>query len=150
MYNKTMDNYWIAILYFFIAYALVNFIGFVHYMIYKKFMRMGNTREDSNSRFTLAYQKTIRFQPLYALVIFPVFAGMYLRTLGTIEDMLQVVFTSLIWGVLMIIMDMLTRVIIPHPVAMSFEDFYVKHQPWLIIIYIIVFASPFVAYAILQ
>ncbi len=145
-----MDNYWISIVYYFIAYALVNLIGIIHVTINKKFLRMGNTPADSESNFTAAYKKTIPFQPFYTLVIFPVFAGMYLRTLGTIEDMLQVVFMSLIWGGLTIILDALTRVLIPHPWAMTAQDYYVKHQPWLILHYIIIFASPFVAYLLMK
>ena len=41
--------------------------------------------------------------------------------------------------------DLVGWILIPHPWAMTFKEFYVDYQPWITLIYLVIFFSPIVA-----
>ena len=141
-----MENFWVSILYYFVAMILVTLVGIAHTIFNIKVFHMKSMADSPGMG--EAYEKTKPFHPLYNLVIFPIFAGMYFRTLEFV-DMNTVILTSLIWGTLTIIIDFFGWVAIKHPWSMSPRDFYIKYQPWISIIYLVIYASPFIAYYIL-
>jgi hypothetical protein len=53
-------------------------------------------------------------------------------------------YLGLIWSILIIVLDLIGWVIIQHPYTLSFYQFYIEAQPWITIVYIAVFVSPFI------
>ena len=49
------------------------------------------------------------------------------------------------WAILCILIDLAGWILIPHPWAMTFKEFYVDYQPWITLIYLVIFFSPIVA-----
>ena len=82
-------------------------------------------------------------------IIFPVCAFFYLHRLNTVTFS-DVVVTSLIWGTLTIVIDVIGWVLIKHPWSLTFREFYIDYQPWITLIYLAIYASPFIAYGALQ
>ena len=39
-------------------------------------------------------------------------------------------------------MDLVGWVLIPHPLQLSFKQFYVEYQPWIMLVYIAIFLGP--------
>lgn len=141
-----MENLWRSLFYYFAAYFIVTLIGVFHtifniYVLHYKSMKDSPGMGD-------AYEKTKPFHPLYNLIIFPVFAGLFLNTLSSL-DLGTVIFTSLLWGTLTIIIDVFGWVIIKHPWSLSFKEFYIDYQPWITLTYLVIYASPFLAFGII-
>lgn len=141
-----MENFWGSVLFCLAAMIVVTLIGILHTIFNIKFLHMKSMAESPGMGD--AYEKTKPFHSLYNIVIFPIFAGLYFRTLGTV-DFKTAALTSLVWGTLIIVFDFFGWVVIKHPWSMSVRDFYIKYQPWITLIYLAIYASPFLAYFIM-
>ena len=95
------------------------------------------------------YEKTKPWHPLYNVVIFPIFAYLYLHGLE-IVTLTEVMATSLIWGTITVVFDLFGWVLIKHPWSLTFREFYIDYQPWITLIYITIYASPFIAYGFMR
>ena len=95
------------------------------------------------------YEATKPWHPLYNILIFPIAAYMYLFTLPVVTPY-EVVLTSLLWGTLTIIVDVVGWVIIKHPWSLTFKEFYIDYQPWITLIYLAIYISPFLAYLVMM
>lgn len=94
------------------------------------------------------YEKTKPWHPLYNIIIFPIFASLYLNGLETVA-LTNVIATSLLWGTITVIFDVIGWVCIKHPWSLTFKEFYIDYQPWITLIYITIYASPFIAYGVM-
>lgn len=140
-----MDNFGFSMLWFWLAYFIVTDIGVIHTIFNIKVLKMKSMKESKGMG--EGYEKTKPWHPLYNIIIFPIFAYIYLNGLETIT-LLNVIMTSLIWGTITVIFDLIGWVLIKHPWSLSFKEFYVDYQPWITLIYITIYASPFIAYGI--
>ena len=95
------------------------------------------------------YEKTKPWHPLYNLLVFPAFAYLYLSGLET-ATLSNVIATSMIWGTITVVFDLIGWVLIKHPWSLTVREFYVDYQPWITLIYITIYASPFIAYGIMN
>lgn len=95
------------------------------------------------------YEKTKPWHPLYNIIIFPIFAYIYLTGPETVTFS-NVIATSIIWGTITVLFDLIGWVVIKHPWSLSFKEFYIDYQPWITLIYITIYASPFIAYGVCQ
>lgn len=132
---------------YWLAYIIVTAIGVLHtifniYVLHYKSMKNSPGMGE-------AYEKTKPWHPLYNIILFPFFATLYLNGVGniTFENVLA---TSLIWGGLTVIFDLIGWVLIKHPYSLSFKEFYIDYQPWITLTYISIFASPFIAWGIMS
>jgi hypothetical protein len=48
------------------------------------------------------------------------------------------------WAVVCILIDLVGWILIPHPWAMTFKEFYIDYQPWITLTYLVIFFSPLV------
>lgn len=142
-----MTNFATSMLCYWSAYFIVTLIGILHTIFNITVLHMKSMKDSPGMG--EGYEKTKPWHPLYNIIIFPIFATIYLHSLpdSTINDALT---TSLLWGTITIIFDLFGWVLIKHPWSLSFKDFYIKYQPWISLIYLAIFASPFIAYIILQ
>lgn len=79
---------------------------------------------------------------LLNLLVWPPFAWLYLRGFPTEEAGYEAFRLGTFWAVTTIIVDLIGWVLIPHPWAMTLKEMYVDYQPWISLIYLIIFASP--------
>ena len=142
-----MKNFGYSMLWFWIAYFIVTDIGVLHTIFNIKVLHMKSMKESPGMG--EGYEKTIPWHPLYNVVIFPIFAYLYLHGLE-IVTLTEVMATSLIWGTITVVFDLFGWVLIKHPWSLTFREFYIDYQPWITLIYITIYASPFIAYGFMR
>ena len=100
---------------------------------------------DSPESYYPAYLKTFPFHPLYCILIWSLSAFLYYRRNKTEKKQWKTALSlGLIWSILIIVFDLIGWVIIPHPFRLTFYEFYVEGQPWITMVYFVVFLSPFI------
>ncbi|MCI8384317.1 MAG: hypothetical protein HFJ33_05605 [Clostridia bacterium] len=146
-----MERIGFSVLYFLIGYIVITWIGFLHTVFNIKVLKMKSMKESGGKGKGLgeAYNKTKPWHPLYNLIILPIFAYVYLKGLDTIT-LSNVIVTSIIWGTSAIVIDLVGWVLIKHPLSLTFRRFYIEYQPWITFVYLVMYASPFIAYWIIQ
>lgn len=142
-----MKNFGYSMLWFWIAYFIVTNIGVLHTIFNIKVLHMKSMKEGPGMG--EGYEKTKPWHPLYNVVIFPIFAYLYLHGLEAIT-LSDVIATSLIWGTITVVFDLFGWVLIKHPWSLTFREFYIDYQPWITLIYITIYASPFIAYGFMR
>lgn len=141
-----MDNLELVVFYYFAAYLIVTIIGIFHTIFNIKVLHYKSMKESPGMG--EAYEKTKPFHVLYNLIIFPLFAILYLSSLEP-PTFMDAVWLSLVWGTATIILDVFGWVIIKHPWSLSFREFYVDYQPWITLIYLAIYISPFIGYGLI-
>ena len=130
-------------LWLFIAYVVGTWIGIGHTIFNIKVLHMKSMKESEG--LGEGYEKTKPWHPLYNIIIFPIFGWIYVS--GLAEPTLTVALTAgLIWAVASILIDLIGWVLIPHPLRLTFKQFYVGYQPWITMIYIAIFLGPVIGY----
>lgn len=142
-----MKNFGYSMLWFWIAYIIVTNIGVLHTIFNIKVLHMKSMKESPGMG--EGYEKTKPWHPLYNVVIFPIFAYLYLHGLEIVM-LTEVMATSLIWGTITVVFDLFGWVLIKHPWSLTFREFYIDYQPWITLIYITIYASPFIAYGFMR
>lgn len=93
------------------------------------------------------YERTRPWHPLYNLFVFPFFAWLYFSQLGKVSLGLAIA-VGLVWLLITAAIDFFGWVAIKHPWSMTFREFYIDYQPWISIIYLVIFLSPMLAFYI--
>ena len=141
-----MQNFGYSMLWFFIAYTLVTWIGILHTIFNIKVLHMKSMKESPGMG--EGYEKTKPWHPLYNIIIFPIFGFLYMNGLSnpTINEAL---ITGLIWTLICIIGDLVGWVLIKHPWRLTFKEFYIDYQPWITLIYIAIFLGPIIGFLLI-
>lgn len=73
----------------------------------------------------------------------PWFALSYLRGFepGQVRNR-EALRLAIFWTVVSMLVDLIGWVLIRHPWALTFHEFYVEYQPWITLIYLVIFATP--------
>lgn len=142
-----MENFGSSMLCYWIAYFVVTGIGVLHTIFNIAVLHMKSMKDGPGMG--EGYEKTKPWHPLYNIVIFPVFSYIYLSGLETVA-LSNVIATALIWGTITVAFDLIGWVLIKHPWSLTFKEFYVDYQPWITLIYLTIYASPFIAYGIMN
>lgn len=141
-----MRNFGWSMLWYWCAYLIVTAIGVAHTAFNALVLHMGiMSKEPRPMKEIESYAKTMPFHPLYNILIFPVFAGLYLGGL-TSPSWTDALLTGILWLGVTAVFDLVGWVLIPHPWHCTFRDFYVDYQPWIFLIYLVIFASPLLAF----
>lgn len=142
-----MENFGLLILWYWVAYFIVTGMGILHTIFNIVVLHMKSMKDSPGMG--EGYEKTKPWHPLYNIIVFPIFALLYFNGLETIT-LSTVISTSLIWGSLTIVFDLLGWVLIKHPWSLTFKEFYIDYQPWITLIYIAIYASPFITYGLMN
>lgn len=142
-----MQHFGFSMLWFWTAYFIVTAAGVLHTVFNITVLHMKSMKDSPGMG--EGYEKTKPWHPLYNIIIFPIFALIYLRGLETV-NMSDVIITSLVWGTITVIFDLFGWIIIKHPWSLTLKEFYIDYQPWITLIYITIYSSPFIAYGILH
>lgn len=141
-----MENFGFSMLWYWTAYIIVTLLGVGHTVFNIYILKMKPMDEHSMGE---GYEKTKPWHPLYNIIVFPIFAFIYFNGLEVIT-LSNVIATSLIWGTITVVFDVFGWVIIKHPWSLTFKGFYIDYQPWITLIYLAIYASPFITYTIMQ
>ena len=134
-------------LYYWLAYIIVTLIGIFHTIFNIKFLKMKSMKNSPGMG--EGYEKTKPWHPLYNIIIFTFFSYLYLSLFES-PSIKIVILVSIIWGSITIIFDLIGWVLIKHPWSLSFKEFYVDYQPWITLIYLTIYSSPFIAYNLMN
>lgn len=136
-----------VVLWFLVAYFVVTLIGIGHTCFNWLVLKMENDKSKPvKSMYDIvAYAKTVPFHPLYNIVIWPIFAYLVLNIGGTANLWTDALVLGAVWSIATIVIDLFGWVIIRHPWAMTWKEMYVDYQPWIALIYLTIFVSPFIA-----
>ncbi len=139
-------NLGLFMLWFWSAYVIVTLVGIVHTIFNWKVLKIENKMSKISTMYDIvAYAKTVPFHPLYNIIIWPIFAYLYLREISTANIWSEALILGTSWVLITIIFDLLGWVIVKHPWRMTFKEMYVDYQPWITFIYISIFISPFIS-----
>ena len=140
-----MKSFGLSILLYWAAYLIVTVIGILHTIFNITVLHMKSMKDSPGMG--EGYERTKPWHPLYNIIIFPFFAYLYLNGLET-ATLSDADVTSILWGTITVIFDLFGWVLIKHPWSLTFREFYIDYQPWITLIYIAIYASPFIAYGI--
>lgn len=87
-----------------------------------------------------AYKKTIPYQPIYNIVVFSLLSINNFNN----QPLNVLILVGISWFTFSVLFDLVFWVIIPHPWHVSFNELYIKHQPWLILCYLCTVLAPFI------
>ena len=141
--KNLMENLGLSMLWYWAAYFIVTGIGVLHTIFNIAVLHMKSMKDGPGMG--EGYEKTKPWHPLYNIIIFPIFAYLYFHGSEAITRS-NVIVTSLIWGTVTVVFDLIGWVLIKHPWSLTFREFYVDYQPWITLIYITIYASPWIAY----
>jgi hypothetical protein len=134
------------ILVFCLAYIITTLVGIAHTIFNWKVLKMENKVEKITTMYdVVAYAKTVPFHPLYNIIIWPVFSYFYLHMVNPVNVWRDAFVLGAAWTLITIIIDLFGWVIIKHPWRMTFKEMYLDYQPWISLIYLAIFVSPFIA-----
>ena len=138
-------NIGMFIIWLIVAYIIVTWIGVGHTIFNSKVLHMKSLKESEG--LGEAYEKTKPWHPLYNIIIFPIFGWLYMSGLEG-PTLKAALIAGAIWAIVSIIIDLIGWVLIPHPLRLTFKQFYVEYQPWITLIYIAIFLGPVMGYFI--
>ncbi len=142
-----MEDFGHSMLWYWLAYAIVTIIGILHTVFNIVVLHMKSMKDSPGMG--EGYEKTKPWHPLYNVIVFPAFAYCYFRGLEAVTFS-NVIATSILWGTITVVFDLIGWVLIKHPWSLTVREFYVDYQPWITLIYIAICASPFIAYGIMN
>ena len=127
---------------FIIGYLLASAMDALHTTFNIYVRKIPNTSQNGMSE---AYERTRKYHPIYNLILFSYASWLFLRgeLYLTAGIALQ---TGFIWLVLDALLDMLLGVVIKHPFAKSWKDYYIGDQPWVTLSYLAVLLAPMLGY----
>ena len=142
-----MQNFGMSMLWYWISYILVTWVGVAHTIFNIKVLHMKSMKEGPG--LGEGYEKTKPWHPLYNIIIFPIFGFLYMNGLANpaIEEAL---ITGTIWAGISIIFDLVGWVLIKHPLRLTFKQFYIEYQPWITLIYIAIFLGPVIGFLFIK
>jgi hypothetical protein len=136
-----------AIYSFLAAYWITNLLGFLLTVLFSIIFHPPSPQElGSPASQAPAYLMTLPYHPLLNLVVWPVFAWSYLRRIVPEMRGKEARNLGIFWVAITIVVDLIGWVLIPHPWAMTFKEFYIDYQPWITLIYLIILAAPIVVF----
>ena len=138
-----MQNVLLSLLFFYLAYVVVTLFGIAHTIFNVKVLHMKSMKESKGMG--EAYEKTKPWHPLYNIIVFPIFGLLYLKGINN-PTMNEAIITGAFWSIIAILIDLVGWVLIKHPWRLTFKEFYVDYQPWITLIYIIIFIAPIISF----
>lgn len=140
-----MQNIGRSMLLFWICYILVTVVGILHTVFNIYVLHMKPMDEHGMGE---GYEKTKPWHPLYNIILFTVFGWLYLKGIP-MPTVREALITGGIWTGICIVFDVFGWVLIKHPWSLSFREFYIDYQPWISLIYLVIFLGPVLGFLIL-
>ena len=139
-------NIGLSMLWFWVAYIVVTLVGILHTCFNWLVLKIENDKNKPiKSMYDIVpYAKTLPFHPLYNIIVWPIFSYIYFNMINPERLWLDALIIAITWCLVTIIVDVFAWVLIKHPWSMTWKEMYVDYQPWLSLIYLSIFVSPFI------
>jgi hypothetical protein len=132
---------------FIVAYCVVTIMAGATTIIYEILAHSPEAPKGVSILKAPAFAATVPYHVLIMLIVWPVFAWLYFRKRQNenytmeLKETLQL---SFFWLIAAIIVDFIGFVLLRHPYSLTPFEFYVVYQPWISLIYISIFLSPYI------
>ena len=136
-----------SLLWYWISYVVVTWIGIGHTIFNILVLHMGSMAQGPG--LGEGYEMTKPWHPLYNIILFTIFGLLYLRKVEGL-NFKKAMATGALWSGISIVIDLFGWVIIKHPWSLTFKQFYVEYQPWITLVYLAMFIAPVISYLILN
>jgi hypothetical protein len=134
-----------ATTYLFLAYWIVTALGILLTIVFAVTLRPFSSVAVPMLQVP-AYVMSVPFHPLLNLLVWPVFGWLYLRrSTPDSERQMEALRLGFFWLLATAVIDLFGWVLVPHPWHMTLDQFYVGYQPWISLIYLVIFISPVLA-----
>lgn len=136
-----------ALLLFLAAYVLVTILASVTTETYAAIHNSPEPPPGVSILKAAAFVATVPYHVLIMLIIWPIFAWIYFKkplyknATQRIEETRSLAF---LWMIAAILVDFVGFVLIKHAYSLTPYEFYVVYQPWITLIYIAIFLSPWI------
>ena len=131
---------------FAVAYIVITIVATAFSLALEKAMQVPDSVLPLESS---AYLMAERFFPLLNLMVWMPVAGLYFKGRGRALDTREARLLGAFWLALALVVDYVGFVLIKDPISLSPHDFYIGQFPWIYLIYLSVFASPW-CYVVLR
>jgi hypothetical protein len=135
-----------AFAYFVIAYVLVTILAAALTIAYGTIHQLPEAAPGQSMLEAPAFVATVPYHVLIMVLVWPVFAWLYFRKRmpGPRGEARETFALGLLWLLAAMIVDFVGFVLIDNPWSMTPHEFYVVYQPWISLIYLAIFASPWI------
>ena len=137
-----------ALIYFFVAYCVVTVLATATSVTYGIIYQTPQPEELGVSLLKApSFVATVPYHVVIMLLVWPVFAWMYFRKRrqgNHDKEVRETLRLSFFWLAAAMIVDLVCFVLIKHPYSLTPHEFYVEYEPWISLIYISIFLSPFI------
>lgn len=136
-----------SLLWYWISYVVVTWIGIAHTIFNILVLHMGSMAQGPG--LGEGYEMTKPWHPLYNIILFTIFGLLYLRKVEGLTTR-KAMATGALWSGISIVIDLFGWVVIKHPWSLTFKQFYIEYQPWITLVYLAMFIAPVLSYLILN
>lgn len=139
------DHFGWVILWLVVAYSVVTLVGLIHVIILSRVFGVPGYKEAGVPFMkSPAYVKTKPYQPIYNIILFPIFIWICLQGFGTANTVHALYQIAITWTIVSIMIDFISWIVIPHPFRFTLKEFYIDYQPWISLIYLSIFVSHYI------
>jgi hypothetical protein len=132
-----------AVVYLLLAYWIVTLFGFLLTLAFWAWLPLPTAQElGVSASQSPAYLLTVPYHPLLNLLVWPFFAALYLRNFPAGQRKGEALRLGAFWVIITMVVDLIGWVLIKHPWSMTFKQMYVDYQPWITLIYLVIFGAP--------
>ena len=136
-----------SLIWYAICYVAVTWVGIGHTIF--NILVLGMSGMSEGPGLGVGYEMTKPWHPLYNIILFTVFAILYLRKVNDLT-VRKAMLTGALWAGISIVIDLVGWVLIKHPLSLTFRQFYIEYQPWITLVYLAMFMAPVIAFLILD
>lgn len=143
MKNESKLNSKRALITFLIAYIIVTILATASSIGYSIFLNVPAVPKSGESVLQAPnFVATVPFHVLIMFIIWPLFTRYYFKK--RVPEFKETLNLALFWLIAAIVLDYLAYVMPTHAYALTHYEFYVIYQPWISLIYLAIFSSPFI------
>ncbi|GGM56518.1 hypothetical protein ACFFX1_29360 [Dactylosporangium sucinum] len=137
-----------ALAWFVPAYLIVTVLASASTLIYAGVNDTAAADEAASSMVTApSFTATVPYHVLIMLLVFTPAAYLYFRRPRGGNQTRETLLLALCWLAAAMVVDFVGFVVIQNPWSMPAREFYVDYQPWISLIYLAIFASPWLRLA---
>jgi len=140
-------NFIRALALFFVAYIIVTILAAATTECYGLISNLPPPLPGVSPVQTPVFLATVPYHVLIMLIVWTLFAWIYFRKRRNINpgaEKTETLNLAILWLVLAMVVDCVGFVLIKHPYSLSAHAFYVDYQPWISLIYVAIFLSPWI------
>jgi hypothetical protein len=137
-----------ALIYFLVAYVVVTVLAAGLTLTYGAINSSPDPHELGIGMLEApAFVATVPYHVLIMLLMWPLFAWLYFRKrrpANAQEESKQTLLLAFLWLISAMVVDFVGFVLIKNPWSMTTRELYVDYQPWITLIYVSIFLSPWI------